>query len=374
MHGLELNLMKTLWKYSFGDRMTDEDRELVAAYLTEIGLHLDIRAKGKRDPQTKWFSAAQADQFILGMDHYSKSKSPGMVKNVLAIIEIIFDKHSVAAMEAAAPNAPKKAKTARKDRHTAHVPGGLGAGEVAAAADEVGQGPAGTSHLTLSGLHGLADHDGAKLLSHIRSRYGNHSQSVIKIMQTWEAYGELFHEWRAEWTCDTEEYRAKRALQLARRARDFQAALCSLSNYKQKSWYTHTLTWIVWQQLFYFRNTWPLSTISIEPRNARIKKYGRRFTNWRPLVQGHTAYDYIDRRTKEHVTSERRYNTSPVHQMLERVALSEIGWHTTQRFTSTDKLRLQAQLRTRLIKVEVADAGTTQKNTPTMLSVLSSLL
>ena len=103
-------------------------------------------------------------------------------------------------------------------------------------------------------------------------------------MQAWEAFGELFHEWRSEWTADTQEYRAKRALRLARCARDFQAALCSLSNYKQKSWYTHTLTWIVWQQLFYFGNTWPLSTISIESRNARIKKYGRRFTNWHLLL------------------------------------------------------------------------------------------
>ena len=59
MHCLELNLMKTLWKYSFGDRMTDGDRELVAEYLTEIGLHLDIRAKGKRDPGQKWLSSAQ---------------------------------------------------------------------------------------------------------------------------------------------------------------------------------------------------------------------------------------------------------------------------------------------------------------------------
>ena len=37
MHCLELNLMKTLWKYSFGDRMSDGDRELVAEYLSEIG-------------------------------------------------------------------------------------------------------------------------------------------------------------------------------------------------------------------------------------------------------------------------------------------------------------------------------------------------
>ena len=104
MHCLELNLMKTLWKYSFGDRMSDGDRELVAEYLSEIGLHLDIRAKGKRDPGQKWFSATQADEFILGSDHFTKSKSPGLVKNVLAILEIIFDKSTVAeALDAAAP-------------------------------------------------------------------------------------------------------------------------------------------------------------------------------------------------------------------------------------------------------------------------------
>ena len=53
MHALELNLLKTLWKYAFGDRMTDGDREMVAEYLSSINLHLDIRAKGKRDPGQK---------------------------------------------------------------------------------------------------------------------------------------------------------------------------------------------------------------------------------------------------------------------------------------------------------------------------------
>ena len=109
MHCLELNLLKTLWKYAIGDRMTDDDRELVATYLSDIGLHLDIRAKGKRDPQAKWFSAAQVDEFVLGDSVYKKSKSPGLVKNVLAIIEIIFDKPLTAvpdltdAPDAAAP-------------------------------------------------------------------------------------------------------------------------------------------------------------------------------------------------------------------------------------------------------------------------------
>ena len=357
MHCLELNLMKTLWKYSFGDRMTDGDRELVADYLSTIGLHLDIRAKGKRDPGQKWFSAAQADEFVLGDSYYNNSKSPGLVKNVLAIIAIIFDKSSVTtALDAAVePTPSKKAKkaTSRKDRHTAHVAGGFGRAEVEAANVD----PASTDHLSISDLAGANALGESQLgvLSYIRGRYGNHSGSVIQIMKAWEAYGELFSEWRLEWNGDSDEYRAKRALRMARAARDFQAALTSLSNYKQKSWYTHATVWIAWQQLFDFGNTWPLSTISIESRNARIKKYGRRFTNWRPLVEGFTSYSYKDRRSMEHIISQRRYNSSAVHQLLQRVALAESGWHSNHKFTTPDKLRLQTQLRSCLIKVEVGD-------------------
>ena len=64
--------------------------------------------------------------------------------------------------------------------------------------------------------------------------------------------GNLFSEWRASWDDDdgSDAYRAKRSLRLARTARDFQAALTSLSNYKQKSWYTHMLVWVVWQQVW----------------------------------------------------------------------------------------------------------------------------
>ena len=103
MHCLELNLMKTLRKYSFGDRMTAADREMVAEYLSSIGLHLDIREKGKRDPGQKWFSSTQVDQYVLGSSHFKKSKSPGLVRNTLAICEIIFHKSNVAAsLDAAA--------------------------------------------------------------------------------------------------------------------------------------------------------------------------------------------------------------------------------------------------------------------------------
>ena len=309
MHGLELNLMKTLWKYSFGDRMTDADREEVAGYLLEIGLHLDIKSKGKRDPQQKWFSAAQCDEFVLGSAYYKKSKSPGLVRNVLAICEIIFDRHTVAQSIASAalePSPPpaKKAKTARKDRHTAQVTGGYGVEEVVRA----GVDPTDTSHLSLDELNGAAElEDRTAILSYIRKKYGNHAAVVIQILTAWEAYGALFYEWRAPWDDDdgSDAYRAKRALCLARTARDFQAALTSLSNYKQKSWYTHLLVWVVWQQVWLYGNLWPLSTISIESRNARIKRYGLRFANWRPHTAGTDSYSYINRRSGMHVTAER---------------------------------------------------------------------
>ena len=356
--------------------MSDGDRELVAEYLTEIGLHLDIRAKGKRDPGQKWFSSTQCDEFILGFAHFSKSKSPGLVQNVYAILDIIFDKQTVgeALAEASEPApAAKKPKTARKDRHSAPVAGGYGAAEVSAA-EAAGLNVTGTEGLSVAGLAGGAGYDEAALLTYIRKRYGNHSAVVIQILTAWEAYGELFHEWRSVWESDSDEYRAMRALRLARCGRDFQAALTSLSNYKQKSWYTHATVWIIWQQFWLYGNTWPLSTISIESRNARIKKFGLRFTNWRPLVAGFTPYSYVDRRSGEHVTSQRRYNSSPVHQILKKLAVCEISWHTNSRFTAPDQLRQQTQLRSSLIKVEVADAPPPSLNRITMLSELATKL
>ena len=317
----------------------------------------------------------------MGNEHYSKTKSPGLVQNILAILEIIFDSRTVgdALAQASAEPAAKKAKpapqekkTARKDRHTAQVPGGVGAAEVGAA-QAAGSDPTGTGDLSISGLLGAVDLDRSALLIYIRKRYGNHSAVVIQILVAWEAYGELYGEWRAEWEEDTDAYRAKRALRLARCARDFQAALTSLSNYKQKSWYTHASVWIIWQQVWLYGNTWPLSTISLESRNARIKKIGIRFTNWRPLVAGYTEYSYKDRRSGQQINGKRRYNSSAVHQMLQRLALCETSWHTNSRFTAPDKLRLQTQLRSTLIKVEVAD-NAPSADKPTMLSEMASKL
>ena len=72
------------------------------------------------------------------------------MKNVLAIIDIIFDKRTVAEkLGDSAPAAPpaKKPKTARKDRLTASLPGVYRSLEV-----EPGIDPSSTDHLSLDSL------------------------------------------------------------------------------------------------------------------------------------------------------------------------------------------------------------------------------
>ena len=129
-----------------------------------------------------------------------------------------------------------------------------------------------------------------------------------------------------------------------------------VSNYKHKSWYVHTTTWIVWRQLFREGNTYVMSTCMIESRGARLKRIGRRLTSWRPLSTGFTAYKYVDRRSGEMKEGQRTYNSSPMHQMLQRLVLQEDAWHSSHKFCRPEKLRLQLALRTTLLKIEVDDA------------------
>ena len=93
---------------------------------------------------------------MLGDAHFSKSKSPGISKNVLAIVSIIFDKGRPLAdslAKAAEPEKPpaKEAKAvSRKDRHMAHT--SFGWAEVQAA----GVDPTSTEHLSIADLTGAA--------------------------------------------------------------------------------------------------------------------------------------------------------------------------------------------------------------------------
>ena len=122
------------------------------------------------------------DQFVLGDSHFKGSKSPGLAKNVLAIIELIFDKTTVAAaiVDAAEPPTAKKDKTARKDRHMALIAGGFGAAAVGAA----GIDGATTSSVSISDLKGASSLEGGgeAVRAYIRERYGNHAALVIQIL------------------------------------------------------------------------------------------------------------------------------------------------------------------------------------------------
>ena len=50
---------------------------------------------------------------------------------------------------------------------------------------------------------------------------------------------------------------------------------------------------------------------------------------------------------------QRTYNSSPMHQMLQRLVLQEDAWHSSHKFCRPEKLRLQLALRTTLLKIEV---------------------
>eukprot|EP00965_Chrysotila_dentata_P228233 6196489-Pleurochrysis_carterae.AAC.4 len=75
---LKLNLAKTAWKHSFGNRMLPYHRERIAEYLDKIGCPLDIRENGKRDSLQNWFTASSFDEYVNGASHRQKSASPGL--------------------------------------------------------------------------------------------------------------------------------------------------------------------------------------------------------------------------------------------------------------------------------------------------------
>ena len=226
MHALELNAGKVVFKYTTGDRMEEEHREDVAEYLDEIGCPLDVRAKGTRNPEQKWFSASTFDEFVLGKAAYPNSKSKGLAANMFEIMKIIYTPtlptHSryddkPAEAPAPAPKAPK-AKARSKSNKRMAPSGGFGAPKTP---DELSQTPADAAaadaYIDLADL-GEVDVTASNdtLREFLRARFGNHSREVCDNMRLWEAYGEVHSAWRDEWDSDDIEYRAKRALRFLR--------------------------------------------------------------------------------------------------------------------------------------------------------------
>eukprot|EP00965_Chrysotila_dentata_P131450 4345318-Pleurochrysis_carterae.AAC.3 len=400
MHCLELNLAKTAWKYSIGDRMLDHHRERVAAYLSKIKCPLDIRNKGTRSPENKWFSAAIVDKFVSGND----GENPGLAGNIYAICERVFDdmlpvaqKYAAAGAtdgdgepEAAPPTAAPAATAIASIRgrgrrkRTAPSTGFVRAADTAAAADDAERGREEgefatqlASWLDLDGLGcnahsnggGAMDHGSEQVRTFVRARFGNHAREVLDCMRLWEAYFELHSAWREEWTDDSGDYRARRALRFLRAGVGFLIALNKVSDYKQKSTYAHLAVFVVAQQLYKHGNTWCYSTAAIESRGARLKRQGRSTVSWRPAVDGWTSYDYVDSRTGEHVKRQQRYSSSAVQQLMMQVCAAEDAWHKNEAFATPAKLRLQQQLRTRRLKCDLPDGVNVSRESA--LAVLS---
>ena len=263
LHCLELNVAKTAFKYSYMDKMDDAIRERVTAYMAEIGCYLDLRAKGQRNPEQKWMTGATVDDFVLGKDRDPKSKSPGLAINTQALCDLVYAPLAAAASAPAPPPPPKLTAPASRRRRQAPA-GGFNAG----AAPE-SEAPTVTEEEELDELLEclMGDlPDPKSLTDYLKARYGNRAANVLDVMKLWECYGDVFSAWRDEWTEDSPEYRATRALRFLRASIVFSKMLNKVSNYKHQSWYVHYLVWVVPRQIFELGNTWSYSTCAIESR------------------------------------------------------------------------------------------------------------
>ena len=61
---------------------------------------------------------------------------------------------------------------------------------------------------------------------------------------------------------------------------------------------------------------------------ARLKRIGRKVVSWRSL--GAAVYNYIDRRTGLAKWRAQGFASSPVLQMMERIAVGEHQWRDTE--------------------------------------------
>ena len=198
LHALYLNLPKTLWKYAFGDRMVNEQRELVADYLMKIGCPLDIRAKADgRDANRKWFSGAVFQQFVEGND----TDNPGWMTNIQEILEIIFVK-SPALMDTDASNEPTNASNAPTvTRNNTSRNGGGGSRKRKGGFSVVTVAPAATA-IAAPNPAQLAPDENEQLApdAQLRHKYGSHMDMVKLILAACKAFGLLYAEWRSPWT------------------------------------------------------------------------------------------------------------------------------------------------------------------------------
>ena len=201
LHCLMLNLPKVVWKYVFGDRMTNEQRELVAEYLTSVRCPLDVRAKGDgRDANRKWFTGEVFQRFVEGDSH-----SPGLAENIKAIMDIIYVKAPAPVpTDSAAAVGNKTARNGgggakkRQGGYTLPTTAAAAAAPAAAAPAAAAPSPAAPPPAAPAPAApaDVSPADDSPIDAKLRERYGSHMDVVKLGLEAWKEIGMLYAEWR----------------------------------------------------------------------------------------------------------------------------------------------------------------------------------
>ena len=388
LHALMLNLPKVIWKYCFGDRMTNSQRELVAAYLTSIDCPLDVRAKGDgRDANRKWFTGEVFARFVEGD---AAGRSPGLVVNIDAIIDIIYVKCPAPAPAPApattAPPAAPPPKPGPVANNTKRSGGGGAkirrggftvAAAVAASSSAVpapaptvapaaarATAPAATVAAAPAAVPAaLPANPDSEQDAKLRARYKSHMDVVKLTKHAWQKFGLLYVEWRSQWTSHTTEYRQGRALKFAKLAAPLSTSMKALSLGKHKSWYVFLVVWVVPRQMALRGDTWAYGTSPIEQRGARLKKIIRSVVCWRPPHSGWVAAPgpvMPNEQSLKVWVGRRKYESCAMMQVLRACVAQEELWAApaiegakcSEPALSVGELRMQKTGRTTLIKDE----------------------
>ena len=406
LHCLMLNLPKTLWKYVYGDRMTNHQRCLVAEYLTSVGCPLDVRDKNDgRDANRKWFTGAMFQHFVEGDD----AGSPGLVKNIEAINAILDGKAPAPAAPAkvtakvtaataakvavpAAPPAAPATATPAKNNTTKNGGGGqkkrrggfslLATGpdaetpavaptdaaptDAAPTAAKPAAKPA-AARTAPAAVPTLADAD-TPLEAKLRKSYGSHMDSVRLAVEGWSAFGLLYAEWRKPWTSRSQDYKNMRALAFLKVAIQFGKAIEAASLSKHTSWYVWLVVWVVPRQMQIYGDVWAFGTSPVEQRGARLKRIVRNCVSWRPRhtgwVEAHGP-SLAGEKAPEVFVARRKYESCAMMQCLRACVAQEEMWDVRTEEApagyvgpvqllglSASERRMHTQGRTSLIKPE----------------------
>ena len=375
LHCLMLNLPKVIWKYSFGDRMTNDQRELVAQYLTDIGLPLDVRNKNDgRDANKKWFSGADFQKFVEGTGPLD-NPGPGLAEHIKAIMDIIY--YKCPAPEPAAPAAApaERAKPAEpaappvaKNNTSLHGGGGSKkrrGGFSVAAPPEPPQ-PVTTTPSIANSTANSSDVPpkpavpppaDTPLQAKLRARYKSHMDVAQVGMNTWNAFGRLYAEWRAPWTSSTKDYAGQRAYAFLILAIQLSGLIKALSVGKCKSWYIHLAVWIVPLQMAMFRDLWAYGTSPVEQRGARLKRFCRNIVSWRPYHDGWEPAEKAD--GGKVWNARRKFESSAMLQLMRVCCSNEEMWAEgtsagDPSCLSRSERRMLQTGRTTLLKIEGA--------------------